>query len=303
VDTGTIEGTAPGLQLPRVPGHEVIGRIVAAGRGTPEALHVGKRVGVGRLGGPCMTCDQCRQGHFVLCRNHPIVGYSHDGGYAEMMLARATGLVSVPDELAPEDAAPLLCAGLATFNALRKSGARAGDLVAIQGMGSLGHLAVQYARKMGFKVIAIGRGADIDEDVRRLGAHIYIDARAEDAASTLNSLGGADIIMSTITDSAAVSALMPGLAPRGKLLVMGVGCQPLTILPGALVGGERMVQGAMTGSSFEAEKTLDFSVMADVRPLIETMPMERAYEAYQRMASGEAKFRMVLTMKEQHHAP
>jgi alcohol dehydrogenase len=295
-DAATIEGTQPGLQLPRIPGHEVIGRIVAVGPGVSPRFPIGMRVGVGRLGGPCLACDQCRQGQFVLCQDQPVIGATHDGGYAEMMIARATGLVAVPDALTAEEAAPPLCAGIATFNAFRKSGALAGDLVAVQGMGGLGHLAVQYARKMGFRTVAIGRGDNIADDIRRLGAHLYIDARAEDAAARLKAMGGAQIIMSTITDSAAVSALLSGLAPHGKLLVVGVGREPLTIAPGALVGGERVIQGMITGSTFESERTLDFSVLADVRPMIETMPMERAFEAYQRMVTGDAKFRMVLTM-------
>jgi len=253
-------------------------------------------VGVGRKGGPCLECLQCRRGEFNLCSRQPITGSSRDGGYAETMLARGTGLVSIPEELDSEEAAPLLCAGLATFNGLKKSGAQAGDLVAIQGIGGLGHLAVQYARRMGFKVVAVGRGADIAEDARKLGAHVYVDAGAEDAVARLKAMGGAQVILTTITDSDAASALMPGLAPQGRLLVVGVGRSPLKVSPGALVGGERIVQGAITGSAYETEKTLDFSVLADIRPMIETVPLERAFEAYQRMRSGESRFRMVLTM-------
>lgn len=295
-DAGVIEGREPRTQLPRVPGHEVVGRIAALGAGTPSLWKVGQRVGVGRLGGHCNECDQCRRGRFNLCRNQPVVGSSQDGGYAEMMLARSTGLVAVPDELDAVQAAPLLCAGLATFNALKKSGAQAGDVVAIQGLGGLGHLAVQYARKMGFKVVALGRGADIADEVRTLGAHVYVDADGEDVVARLQALGGAQAILSTITDSAAVSPLMPALAPQGKLLVLGVGREPLAVLPGLLVGGERVVQGSITGTPFESEKTLDFSVLADVRPLIETMPLENAQAAYRRMMSGQARYRMVLAM-------
>ena len=295
-DAGAIEALEAGLQLPRVPGHEVVGRIVGLGAGVQGGWRVGQRVGVGRVGGHCNACEQCRRGHFNLCSNQPVMGSSRDGGYAQMMTARATGLVTIPDELDAVEAAPLLCAGIATFNALRKSGAQAGDLVAIQGIGGLGHLAIQYARKMGFKVVAVGRGADIAEDVRALGAHLYIDTHAEDPVARLKDLGGAQVILTTITDSAAVSSLMPALAPQGRLLVVGVGRQPLAIMPVALVGGERSVQGAITGTPYESEKTLDFSVMTDVRAMIETQPLENAWEAYQKVKSGRVRFRMVLTM-------
>ncbi|KJV25195.1 alcohol dehydrogenase [Aquitalea magnusonii] len=295
-DAADIKHANPALQPPRVPGHEVVGRIVAIGASASSFWKVGQRVGVGRLGGHCNECEQCRRGKFQLCKNQPVVGSSQDGGYAEMMIARSTGLVSIPDELSSEAAAPLLCAGIATFNALKKSGAQAGDLVAIQGIGGLGHLAVQYARRMGLKVVAIGRGADITDDVQALGAHVYIDTHAEDPVAVLQKMGGAQVILTTITDSATASSLMPALAPQGRLLVVGVGMEPLSIMPRMLVGGERMVQGTITGTPFESEKTLDFSVLADVRPLIETMPLEKADEAYQRMLSGQVKFRMVLTM-------
>ncbi|MHA6911073.1 alcohol dehydrogenase [Ralstonia pseudosolanacearum] len=295
-DAGAIEGREAGLQFPRVPGHEVVGRIVAMGPGTASIWKVGQRVGVGRLGGHCNACEQCRRGQFQLCTNQPVVGSSQDGGYAEMMIARSTGLVSIPDALSAEAAAPILCAGIATFNALRKSGAQAGDLVAIQGIGGLGHMAIQYARRMGFRVVAVGRGADIADDVRALGAHIYVDTRVEDPVARLQTMGGAQVILTTITDSAAASSLVPGLAPQGRLLVVGVGRAPLAIMPAALVGGERMIQGTITGSPFESEQALDFSVLTDVRPLIETMPLEQAHEAYRRMMSGQVKFRVVLTM-------
>jgi len=296
-DAGAIEGLEGGLQLPRVPGHEVVWRIVALGAAIQGNWRVGQRVGIGRLGGHCNACEQCRRGHFNLCSNQPMVGSSRDGGYAEMMTARATGLVAIPDQLDAVEAAPLLCAGIATFNALRKSGAQAGDLVAIQGIGGLGHLAIQYARRMGYKVVAVGRGADIAQDVLALGAHHYLDTHVDDPVARLKEMGGAQVILTTITDSAAVSSLMPALAPQGCLLVVGVGQQPLTIMPGALVGGERSVQGAITGTPYESEKTLDFSVMTDVRAMIETQPLENAWEAYQKVKSGEVRFRMVLTMR------
>ncbi|EAP72153.1 Alcohol dehydrogenase [Ralstonia solanacearum UW551] len=295
-DAGAIEGREARLQFPRVPGHEVVGRIVAMGPGTASIWKLGQRVGVGRLGGHCNECEPCRRGQFQLCKNQPIVGSSQDGGYAEMMIARSTGLVSIPDALSSEAAAPILCAGIATFNALRKSGAQAGDLVAIQGIGGLGHMAIQYARRMGFRVVAVGRGADIADDVRALGAHVYVDTRVADPVARLQEMGGAQVILTTITDSAAASSLVPGLAPQGRLLVVGVGRAPLAIMPAALVGGERMVQGTITGSPYESEKALDFSVLTDVRPLIETLPLEQAYAAYRRMMSGQVKFRMVLTM-------
>ncbi|NIF82679.1 alcohol dehydrogenase catalytic domain-containing protein [Comamonas sp. Tr-654] len=283
-------------EVPRVPGHEVIGRIVEVGVAVPTIWRVGMRVGVGRLGGHCNECSMCRQGLFQLCRNQQSVGSSCDGGYAEMMLARATGLVAIPDALNSIEAAPLLCAGLATFNAMRKSGAQAGDLVAIQGVGGLGHLALQYARKMGFKVVAVGRGDDIAAEVKVLGAHHYINTNTEDPVESLQVMGGAQLILTTITDSVAASKLVSALAPQGKLLVVGVGREPLTLSSGFLVAGERVIEGSITGTPYDSERTLDFSVLADVRPLIETMPLERAPEAFDRMASGQAKFRMVLTM-------
>lgn len=301
-DAADIDGADPALQPPRVPGHEIVGRIVALGEGVPALWTLDQRVGIGRLGGHCNACAQCRQGEFQLCRNQPFVGASCDGGYAEMMLARATGLVSIPDALKAEEAAPILCAGIATFNALKKCGAEAGDLVAVFGIGGLGHMAVQYARKMGFRVAAVGRGQDIAEDALRLGAHIYIDAEAEDAAGKLNGLGGARAIIATTAKASAVAPLMNGLAPQGRLVILGAGKGPLPVSGGHLVGGERSVQGSITGTPFENEKTLDFSVLTGVRPLIETMPLEKAFEAYSRMKSGDVKFRMVLTMDKSRRA-
>ncbi len=213
-----------------------------------------------------------------------------------MMVARSTGLVAIPDEMDSLEAAPILCAGIATFNAMRKSGVQAGDLVAVHGIGGLGHLALQYARKMGLKVVAVGRGSDIAEDVKRLGAHLYVDSNEEDPVARLKAMGGAQLILTTITDGAAASRLIAALAPQGKFLVVGAGKDPLTVAPGFIVIGERIIQGAITGTPYESERTLDFSVLAGVHPMLETMPLERAYEAYQRVMSGEVKFRMVLTM-------
>ncbi|RKT98711.1 alcohol dehydrogenase [Burkholderia sp. Nafp2/4-1b] len=295
-DIGDIERIDSSLQQPRVPGHEVVGRIVALGEHAPSIWKLGQRVGVGRLGGHCNECIQCRQGQFQLCQKQPFVGATCDGGYAEMMLARATGLVSIPDELNAEEAAPILCAGIATFNALKKCGAQAGDIVAVLGIGGLGHMALQYARRMGFRVIAIGRGSDIADDALSLGAHLYIDTNGEDAAAKLKSMGGAQAIVSTIGHTDTVSALIGGLAPLGRLVLLGAGKDPLPVSAGHLVVGERSVLGSITGTPYENEKTLDFSVLAGVRPKIEIMPLEQANEAYQRMKSGDVRFRMVLTM-------
>lgn len=301
-DASDIENADPALQPPRVPGHEVVGRIVEVGADAPSIWRVGQRVGVGRKGGHCLECRQCRAGRFHLCPNQPIVGSNCDGGYAEMMIARATGLVSIPGELSSEEAAPILCAGIATFNALKKSGAEAGDTVAVLGVGGLGHMAVQYARKMGFRVIAIGRGQDIAADAVALGAHRYIDTEQEDAAEALKALGGAKAILSTQVHAAPVAALMPALAPEGRMVLLGVGKDPLPVAMGPLIGGERGVIGSITGSPFENERTLDFSVLTGVRPRIETMPLERAEEAYRKMRSGDVKFRMVLTMGDKSNA-
>lgn len=302
-DASDIENADPSLEPPRVPGHEVVGRIVAIGTHVHSRWKLGQRVGIGRLGGHCHECTQCRQGLFQLCENQPFVGASCDGGYAEMMLARATGLVSIPDELDSVEAAPILCAGIATFNALKKCGAEAGDLVAILGIGGLGHMALQYARRMGFKVVAVGRGQEIAEDALKLGAHGYIDTYSEDTGDRLKSMGGAQAIITTIGNAEAVTTLMPGLAPRGKLVLLGAGKIPLPLAAGHLVVGERSVLGSITGTPYDNEKTLGFSVLTDVRPWIETMPLEKAFDAYQKMKSGDVKFRIVLTMNDKANAP
>lgn len=296
-DANDIERPDLNARPPRVPGHEVVGRIAALGPGVADHWAIGQRVGVGRLGGHCNQCEQCRQGVFQLCRSQPIVGATSDGGYAEAMIARSTGLVSIPDELDSEEAAPILCAGIATFNALKKCGAEAGDLVAVLGVGGLGHMALQYARRMGFKVVAIGRGQDIAEDARRLGAHEYVDTEITSAAKALTELGGAQAIISTVSDPVTVSLTMAGLAPQGRLVVLGVGKDPLSVSMGFLVGGERSLQGSITGTPVETEKALKFSALSGVRPLIEVMPLEQAQEAFRRMKSGEVRFRMVLSLK------
>lgn len=296
-DVADIEGADSRLQPPRVPGHEVVGRIAAIGVAVPAIWRLGQRVGVGRLAGHCNECRQCRQGRFQLCVNQGFTGASRDGGYAEMMLARSTGLVSIPDELEAEEAAPILCAGIATFNALRKSGAQAGDTVAIFGIGGLGHMAVQYARRMGFRVVALGRGSAAD-DALALGAHAYIDTESEDAAGKLQAMGGAQAMIATASDPGTVASLMRGLAPHGRLVLLGAGKAALPVAPGQLVVGERSLLGSITGTPYENEKALDFSVLSGVRAMVETMPLEQADAAYQRMKSGGARYRMVLVMGE-----
>lgn len=302
-DVGDIERADPRLQPPRVPGHEVVGRILALGAGVPSLWRLGQRVGVGRLGGHCQVCTSCRQGLFQLCRQQAFVGSSCDGGYAERMLARATGLVAIPDELGAEEAAPLLCAGIATLNALKRCGAQAGDTVAILGIGGLGHLALQYARRMGFRVVALGRGSDIRDEALALGAHHYIDGNEEDPATRLRELGGAQALISTIGQADAIAGFVDALAPRGSLVLLGAGKDPLPVAMGPLVVGERSVIGSITGTPYECERTLDFSLLAGVRPRIECLPLERATEAYQRMKSGDVKFRMVLSITEPDRRP
>jgi len=301
-DASDIERADPGVQPPRVPGHEVVGRIAALGSDVAPIWRLGQRVGVGRLGGYCNVCMSCRRGRFELCENQPVMGATRDGGYAEMMLARATGLVAIPDELASEAAAPILCAGIATFNALKKCGAGAGDTVAVLGIGGLGHMALQYARSMGFRVVAVGRGSDIASEAQTLGAHRYINALEEDAAAALQAIGGARALIVTMNHAETIAAMMKGLAPQGTAVLLGVGKDPLAVSTGHLVSGERSLLGSITGTPYDNERTLDFSVLTGVRPRIEIMPLEQANEAYQRMKSGQVKFRMVLTM-DRHRQP
>ncbi|AJZ91581.1 Alcohol dehydrogenase [Beauveria bassiana D1-5] len=295
-DGGVIDGGEKNVVYPRIPGHEVVGTLLKLGGGVPSGLRIGQRVGVGRLGGHCNACDACRRGEFTLCSHQPIVGSSQDGGYAEMMLAKATGLVAIPDELSAVTAAPLLCAGIATFNAVRKSGAQPGDSIAILGIGGLGHLAVQYAARMGFRVIAIGRGSDKAQATLALGASDYLDSTIAKPAEALKKIGGVKTILTTATDSAIASSLLPALQPKGKLMVLGVGQQPLMLSPGMLVGRELSVEGSLTGTPYETESALRFSLRNNVQPMTEIFPLEQANEAWQKMKSGKARFRLVLTM-------
>ena len=292
-DSVVKEGYFPGIQYPRVPGHEVIGVVDAVGPGVSQ-FKVGQRVGVGWHGGNCGHCDNCRRGDFFACTvDLKVTGISFDGGYAEYMIAPSIALARVPDELASVDGAPLMCAGITTFNALRNSGARAGDLVAVLGLGGLGHLGVQYARKMGFKVVGIARGKDKEPLARELGAYHYIDSKAQDPAAELQKLGGARVILATVTAGDAMSAVQGGLGPNGTLMLIGA-VQSMEISPLGLLLGNRQVKGWYSGNAVDSQDTLNFSVMTGVRSMNEVYPLERAAEAYDRMMSGKARFRVVL---------
>jgi alcohol dehydrogenase, propanol-preferring len=293
-DAGTVEGGFP-INWPRVPGHEAVGIIDKLGEGV-QGWSVGNRVGVGFLGGSCGHCECCRGGDLVNCRNQEYTGVHHDGGYAEVMIAKQSGLVSIPDDLSSVKAAPLLCAGLTTFNALRNSPAKAGDLVAVLGIGGLGHLGVQYARHMGFEVAAIGRGAGKEALARQLGAHHYIDSAATDPAAALKALGGAKLILVTASSTKDAAATVKGLRETGQVLAVGVGPEPMEVSVYDLVFGGRSIAGSLTGDPATGDKTLKFSVLSGVEAMIETMPLEKAPEAYAKMMAGKARFRMVLTM-------
>ncbi len=294
-DAFTVEGLFPGIEYPRVPGHEIAGVIDALGAES-EPWRVGQRVGVGWYGGHCGHCDRCRRGDFVTCREGRIPGISYDGGYAEYMVAPVQVLALIPDELSAVEAGPLLCAGITTYNALRHGGARAGDVVGILGIGGLGHLAVQFAVRMGFRTVAIARGIDKAELARKLGAHDYIDSRAENPAERLTAMGGAALILATVTNAKAMSAVIDGLGVGGRLVVVGVSAEPIEVAPLQLIGGRRSIQGWPSGVAADSEDTLAFSALSGVRPMIERYPLERAAEAYARMMSGEARFRVVLEM-------
>jgi alcohol dehydrogenase/propanol-preferring alcohol dehydrogenase len=293
-DVLTRSGGYPGMTLPRVPGHEVIGRVDAIGADV-EGWRVGERVGVGWNGGFCGRCGPCRRGQFFACvTGPPVTGISYDGGYGEIMIAPATSLARVPDGLSATDAAPLMCAGVTTFNALRNSGARSGDLVAIHGLGGLGHLGVQYAKKMGFHTVAVARGADKAPLAATLGADRYIDSTAEDPAKALTALGGARVVLATVTDADAMSALVGGLGAEGTLLVLGAPQAPLSVSAFALISGQRTVKGHYSGVSIDSEDTLAFSARMGVRSMNEVVPLTRVSEGYDRMMSGKARFRVVL---------
>jgi propanol-preferring alcohol dehydrogenase len=293
-DAATVTATYPGLKLPRVPGHEVVGRIEALGTGVSK-WKIGQRVGIGFFGGEDGTCEPCRRGDIVHCLNAVIPGVTIDGGYAEVMIAEARGISSIPDELDSAQAAPLLCAGITTYNALRNAGLRGGDLVAVQGIGGLGHLGIQFARQMGFHTAAIGRGADKEKLAKDLGAHVYIDTAVEDAATALQKMGGAQAILATAPSGSAMGPLVSGLATRGKLIVVGVPFDPIQLSAFPLVFGARSIHGSLAGTAIDTEDALAFSVLENVRPMIETLPLEQAPEAYARMMQGKARFRMVLT--------
>jgi len=294
-DSLTKEGYWPGIQYPRVPGHEVAGVVDKVGDGVSE-WKKGQRVGVGWHGGHDNTCRECRRGDFRNCRNLKIPGISYDGGYQQYMVAPAEALVAIPESLNDVDAAPLLCAGITTYNALRHSGALPGDLVAVQGIGGLGHLGIQFANKFGYKVVAIGRGSENAALARKLGASVYIDSAAANAAEALQKLGGAQVILATAPSSKAMSELFDGLGPNGKLMVIGAAPEPIEVTPLQLINGSRSLQGWASGTPADIEDTLRFSELSGVRPMIETYPLEKAAEAYERMMSGKAQFRAVLTM-------
>jgi alcohol dehydrogenase, propanol-preferring len=292
-DAATVTGTYPGLKLPRVPGHEVVGRIEAVGDGVTK-WKIGQRVGVGLIAGEDVVCEPCRRGDIVNCQNPVILGVTVDGGYAEVMIAEARGIASIPDELSSAEAAPLLCAGITTYNALRNAGLRGGDLVAVQGIGGLGHLGVQFARHMGFHTVAIGRGREKEKLAKDLGAHVYIDTKVDDAAAALQRMGGARAILATGTSGDAMGPLVFGLSARGKFIVVGVPHDPIQMNAFPLVFGGRSIYGSLTGTPIDSEDTLAFSVLENIRPMIETVPLEQAADGYARMMQGKARFRMVL---------
>jgi D-arabinose 1-dehydrogenase-like Zn-dependent alcohol dehydrogenase len=288
------EGTMPGISYPRTPGHEVVGIIEAIGAGV-AGWKKGDRVGVGWHGGNCGYCDACRRGNLFACQTETrITGLTYDGGYADYMVARSEALARVPETLSAEEAAPLMCAGITTFNCLRNSHARPGDLVAILGLGGLGHLGVQYAAKMGFKTVAIARGQDKAPLAKQLGAAIYIDSQAQDPAAELLKLGGAAVILATVINAEAMQAVMGGLAPNGTFMIVGA-VHSLQVPALQLLGGRQSVEGWYSGTSIDSQDTLAFSVLTGVRSMNETYPLEKVNEAYDRMMSGKARFRVVLT--------
>ena len=294
-DVLTKDGLWPGIEYPRIPGHEVAGVVDEVGEGV-SAWKKGQRVGVGWHGGQDNTCRECRRGDFSNCRNVKICGISYDGGYQQYMIAPVEALAAIPEGLKDVDAAPLLCAGITTYNALRHSGAMPGDVVAVQGVGGLGHLGIQFANKFGYRVVAVGRGPENAALAKKLGAHVYLDSQATNPAEELQKLGGARVIVATAPNSKAMSQLIDGLAPNGKLMVIGAGPDAIEVTPIQLIAGGRTIQGWWSGTPADSEDTLHFSELTGVRPMIETYPLEKAAEAYARMMSGNAQFRVVLTM-------
>jgi D-arabinose 1-dehydrogenase-like Zn-dependent alcohol dehydrogenase len=288
------EGLWPGLEYPRVPGHEIAGHIDAVGDNV-RAWRPGQRVGVGWHGGHCFVCEQCRRGDFAMCVQRKVTGFDFDGGYAEYMIAPAETLAALPETLPAAEAGPFMCAGVTVYNALRHSGAHAGEVVAVHGIGGLGHLGVQYARQMGFETVAINRGNDKEPLARQLGAHHYIDASAHDAVTELQKLGGARVILATAPNAQAISALIDGLSASGTLLVPAAPTEPLAISVMSLISGRRSVAGWYSGTARDAQDTLEFSVLSAVHPMIEHYPLGRLGEAYDQMLSGRARFRVVLT--------
>ena len=296
-DAVTKEGAWPGIEYPRVPGHEIAGIIDAVGTNVAGWTQ-GQRIGVGWHGGHCGYCDSCRRGDFVTCQIAPQVpGITYDGGYGEYMIAPAGALALIPDGLPAPDAGPLMCAGVTTFNSLRHSGARPGDLVAVLGIGGLGHLGIQFAAKMGLRTVAIARGMDKEPLARKLGAYAYIDSKAQDPATELLKLGGAKVILATVTNGNAMNAALGGLGVNGKLIILGAAAEPLELPPMALIMGRRSIMGWPSGNSIDSQDTLAFSMLTGVRAMNEIFPLERAAEAYEHMMSGKARFRAVLTMK------
>jgi D-arabinose 1-dehydrogenase-like Zn-dependent alcohol dehydrogenase len=288
------EGIWPGLQYPRVPGHEIAGRVDAVGANvTPWA--VGQRVGVGWHGGHCFVCEQCRRGDFAMCVNRKVTGIDFDGGYATHVIVPAAALAAIPDDLPAEEAGPFMCAGVTVFNALRNSGARAGDVVAVHGIGGLGHLGLQYARRMGFNTVAINRGKDKEELARQLGAQHYVDATAQDVVAELQKLGGASVILATAPNAQTISGLVDGLAPSGKLLVPAAPLEPLSINVFSLITKRSSVAGWYSGTAKDSQDTLEFSALNGVHPMIEKYPLDKVAEAYEQMHSGKVRFRVVLT--------
>jgi D-arabinose 1-dehydrogenase-like Zn-dependent alcohol dehydrogenase len=294
-DSVTKGGLFPGLTYPRIPGHEVAGVVDALGEGVTNWTK-GQRVGIGWIGGHCTVCQPCRRGKFATCERAQIAGIVYDGGYQEYMITSAQGLAAIPDALSFVDAAPLLCAGITTFNALRHSGAMPGDLVAIQGLGGLGHLGIQYANKMGFETVAIGRGDDKKDFATKLGAHHYIDTNAGDPATALQKLGGAKTILATAPDSKSMTPLVAGLCVDGALMVVGVGAEPIEVFPLDIVMPRRNVRGWPSGTATDSEDAMRLAALSGIRPIVETFPFSEAAAAYDRMMSGKARFRVVLKM-------